>query len=135
MDWNSGIIKEYRENHGQVGGNFEGMKLLLLHVKGAKTGKEYVKPLAYTMDGEKYVIAASKGGADVNPQWYGNLVANPNTSVEVGDETLAVHATEAKGAERDRLYDQHSAQYPQFNGYKSKTSRVIPVFVLERTGK
>jgi deazaflavin-dependent oxidoreductase (nitroreductase family) len=85
------------------------------------------------MDGAKYVIIASKGGADTNPQWYGNLVANPNASAEVGDETLAVLAIEAKGAEHDRLYAQHAAQYPQFNDYKAKTSRVIPVFVLERT--
>lgn len=100
---NSKIIEEFRKNHGKVGGPFAQMKLLLLIYMGSKTGKEYTKPLAYTLDGDKYVIIASKGGADSNPEWYYNLLKNPYVKIEVGDEKLSVEAKEAKGEERERL--------------------------------
>jgi deazaflavin-dependent oxidoreductase (nitroreductase family) len=133
MDYNVKVIEEFRNNGGKVGGDyFAGMELLLLHSIGAKTGQERVSPVAYTMDGDKYVIIASKGGADTHPSWYYNLLAHPDTTVEVGDQTIRVHATEASGPEQERLYDQHAAQYPRFDEYRHKTSRKIPVFTLTK---
>ena len=132
-DYNSGIIKEFRANKGQVGGYFDHLKLLLLTVKGAKTGTLYTHPVAYTTDGDHLIIVASKGGADTNPAWYHNLLAHPDVTVEVGTDAFKAHATPAKGEERERLFDQHAAQYPQFNEYKQKTTREIPVVILEKS--
>lgn len=129
---NEPVIKEFRENEGKVGGYFAGMELLLLHTTGAKSGKEYVNPLAYTHDGDNFVIIASKGGAPSNPDWYYNLVANPETTVEVGADTINVKAREAQGEERDELYAAQAEKYPGFKDYQEKTDRVIPVFVLEK---
>jgi deazaflavin-dependent oxidoreductase (nitroreductase family) len=131
-DFNTPIVDEFRSNKGKVGNMFSGMDLLLLHTTGAKSGKSYVNPLAYTMDGDNFVIAASKGGADTNPDWYSNLTASPETTIEVGEEKIKVRATEAIGAERDRLYGQHADKYPGFKDYETKTTRVIPVFLLAR---
>lgn len=131
-DFNQQIIEQFRANNGIVGGPFEHMKLLLVTAKGAKSGKEHTFPVAYTMDGDKYVIIASKGGAPDNPAWYFNLLANPEVTVEEGNEKFNARATNVTGAERERLYAQHAAHYPQFNDYKAKTTREIPVFLLEK---
>jgi deazaflavin-dependent oxidoreductase (nitroreductase family) len=128
----SKIIEEFRQNQGKVGGFFSGMNLLLMTTKGAKSGKESVIPVAYTKDGEKYVVIASKGGAPTHPAWYYNLLANPEITVEVGSEKFTARAVNTEGQERERLFNQHATEYPQFNEYKAKTSRVIPVFLLER---
>jgi deazaflavin-dependent oxidoreductase (nitroreductase family) len=129
---NEKVIEDFRANGGKVGGWFAGMELLLLHVTGAKSGKEYVKPLVYTRDGDNYVVIASKGGAHEHPAWYYNLVAHPETTVEVGTETFNVKAREATGDERTSLYDAQAEKYPNFKEYQEKTDRVIPVFVLEK---
>jgi deazaflavin-dependent oxidoreductase (nitroreductase family) len=129
---NENIIKEFRTHGGKVGGPFAGMELLLITIKGAKTGTLRTNPLAYSRDGDSYVIIASKGGADTNPDWYHNLVANPHATVEVGAETFEVVASEVKDAERDRLYAAHATLYPGFWDYEKKTTRKIPVFVLKR---
>jgi len=131
-NWNQKLIAEFRANHGEIGGHFEHMKLLLLASTGAKTGEQRVTPVAYTMDGDRYVIVASYGGSDVNPAWYHNLVAHPQATIEVGDQKFPVSATLTTGAESDRLFAQHAKAYPQFNGYKLKTTRHLPVFALER---
>jgi deazaflavin-dependent oxidoreductase (nitroreductase family) len=130
-DWNDQVIDEFRANGGKVGGMFEGMPLILVHHVGAKSGTARVAPLVYLPDGDRYVIFASKGGAPENPAWYHNLLAHPETEVEVGSETVAVRAVEATGSERDRLYDAQVAAQPQFGEYRDKTSRTIPVIVLE----
>ena len=109
---------------------FEGKPLVLVHNVGAKSGKEYVTPLVYLADGDNYVIFASKGGAPENPGWYHNLKAEPNVSIEVGDQKLDVLATEVTGDERDRLYSSQEAAQPQFAEYATKTDRKIPVIVL-----
>jgi deazaflavin-dependent oxidoreductase (nitroreductase family) len=129
-DFNVQVIEEFRATGGKAGGMFEGMPLLLLHNVGAKSGREFVTPLVYLADGEDHVIFASKGGAPNNPGWYHNLKAEPNVSIEVGTETLDVVATEATGAERDRLYGIQEVQQPQFAEYAQKTERKIPVIVL-----
>jgi len=129
-DFNARTIAEFRANHGRVGGYFEGAPVLLLHSVGARSGEPRVNPMMYLRDGDRYVVFASKGGADTNPGWYHNLVANPDAQIEVGDDTLDVHAAQAQGAERDELYARHAARYPAFAEYERKTARRIPVMIL-----
>ena len=129
---NEAVIKEFRENNGKVGGYFTGMELLLMHTIGAKSGAEIIKPVAYTTDGDNFVVIASKGGAPDNPAWYYNLLAHPQMTIEVGSETVTVTAREAKGDERDRLYAAQAERYPNFKEYQEKTDRIIPVFVLAK---
>ncbi len=132
-DWNAGIIDEFRENEGRVGGMFEGAPLLLLHHVGARTETERVSPLMYQTVNEDFAIFASKAGADTNPDWFHNLMANPQTKVEVGVDTKTVLARLAEGEEHDRIWEQQKQAWPQFAEYERMTSRdVIPVVVLER---
>jgi deazaflavin-dependent oxidoreductase (nitroreductase family) len=107
--------------------------MLLLHSTGARSGQERVNPMMYLADGDRLLVFASKAGAPTNPDWYHNLVAHPDASVEVGEETFAVRATVLVGAERDRLFAEQSQRYPGFKDYESKTTRVIPVVALTRT--
>ena len=130
-DWNTQIIEEFRANGGKVGGQFEGAPLLLLHTTGAKTGQERVNPVMYRADGNRLVVFASKAGADTNPDWYHNLRANPAATVEIGTATKPVRARVAGPDERDRLWSAHKKEWPGFADYESKTSRQIPVVILE----
>ena len=130
-DWNAKVIEEFRANGGKVGGPFEGAPLLLLHSTGAKSGQARVNPTMYLADGDNLVVFASKGGAPTNPDWYHNLVANPRASVEVGDRTVNVVAHVAEGETRDRLWSRQKELYPQFAEYEAKTTRQIPVVILE----
>jgi deazaflavin-dependent oxidoreductase (nitroreductase family) len=140
-DWNSKIINEFRANGGRDVGHF-GNHLLLLNTRGAKTGRAYTTPLAFHMDGDRFVIIASMGGAPKHPAWYHNLLANPEVAIEVGTdhgiETLRVHATPiTSGGERDRLYEQQAQIMPGFREYEVRTKgiRTIPVIVLERVNE
>ena len=131
-DWNAQIIAEFRANSGNVGGQFEGAPVLLLHTTGKRSGLERVNPMMYLdLDGHRYVFA-SKAGADTDPDWYRNLVAEPTVTVEAGTETYTATATTVTGAERDRIYDEQARRYPGFAEYAAKTSRVIPVVELAR---
>ena len=132
-DFNAAIIEEFRANGGRVGGRFEGNTLLLLHHRGAKSGRDYVNPVVYLPDGDRYVVFASKAGAPENPGWYHNLMAHPDIAIEVGGETLEVTASVAQGPERDRLYERQVAIMPRFAEYQANTSRTIPVVVLTPT--
>ncbi|HUZ54573.1 MAG TPA: nitroreductase family deazaflavin-dependent oxidoreductase [Streptosporangiaceae bacterium] len=130
-DWNSKIITEFRANGGKVGGQFDGAPLLLLHTTGARTGQKRINPVMYRPDGDRLVIFASKAGADTNPDWFHNLRANPEASVEVGAETRAVRAHVAEGDERHGLWEAHKRDWPGFADYETKTQRQIPVVILE----
>ena len=132
-DWNAQVIEEFRANGGRVGGQFEGAPLLLLHTTGAKSGAERVNPVMYQADGDDLIVFASKAGAPTNPDWYHNLRANPNATVEVGTETVEVVARVAEGEERDRIWTRQKERFPGFADYEEKTTRQIPVVVLERT--
>ncbi|MDQ1533211.1 MAG: hypothetical protein QOF28_972 [Actinomycetota bacterium] len=131
-DWNRAIIEEFRANGGKVGGQFAGAPLLVLTTTGAKTGKQRTHPLVYLPDGDRLIVFASKGGAPTSPDWYHNLVANPTATVEVGNETFEVKATELTGEERDRIYAKQAELMPGFAEYQDKTTRTIPVVALER---
>jgi deazaflavin-dependent oxidoreductase (nitroreductase family) len=129
-DRNKQIIDEFRTHSGKVGGRFEGRTLLLLHTKGAKSGQERINPVAYVKDGDRFVVIASKGGADTNPAWYYNIVANSQVTVEVGTKTFQAEAAVAEEPERTRLYNKMVDMMPSFDDYRRKTTRVIPVIVL-----
>src|ERR1700712_730930 len=131
-DWNSKIIEEFRANDGKVGGQFEGAPLLLLHSIGAKSGAERVSPMMYQATNAGFAIFASAAGADKNPDWYHNLIANPDVQIEVGTDILDVRAREAVGDERELIWTTQKRDYPGFAGYEAKTKRIIPVLVLER---
>jgi deazaflavin-dependent oxidoreductase (nitroreductase family) len=133
-DFNQQVIDEFRANRGTVGGMFAGGTLLLLHHVGAKSGTARVTPLVYLKDGERYVIFGSKAGAPTHPAWYHNLVAGPETTIEVGGETIPVIATDATGEERDRLFEANAERNPQFREYAEQTDRVIPVILLTPKG-
>ena len=106
----------------------------MLTTRGAKSGRERTHPLAYTRDGDNVFVIASKGGAPTNPDWYRNLRANPRVIVELGPERFAANARVTNGAERRRLYDLQASRMPGFKEYERRTSREIPVVVLERAG-
>jgi deazaflavin-dependent oxidoreductase (nitroreductase family) len=129
-DWNRDLIEEFRSNGGRVGGNFEGAPLLLLHTKGRKTGAERVNPMMYLDLEDRRYVFATKAGADTNPDWYLNLVADPEVSAEVGTNTYRVRAVPVTGADRDRIYAEQARRYPWFAEYEQKTDRVIPVVEL-----
>jgi deazaflavin-dependent oxidoreductase (nitroreductase family) len=133
-NWNEGIIEEFRANEGRVGGMFEGRPLLLLHHAGAKSGKVRINPLAYQADGDRFIVFASKGGAPTNPDWYHNLRANPEATVEVGTRTIPVRARVADAEERERIWSRQKELMPGFAEYEKKTSRKIPVLILEPSG-
>jgi len=131
-DFNTRVIEEFRANAGRVGGPFDGAPLLLLHSTGAKSGRERVNPMVYRVDGDRFVVFASKGGAPTSPDWFHNLVANPRAKVEVGTETIDVKARVAEGEERERLWARQKELMPGFADYEQKTDRQIPVVILER---
>jgi deazaflavin-dependent oxidoreductase (nitroreductase family) len=131
--WNTGIIEEFRENGGKVGGRFEGAPLLLLHSTGAKSGKPRLTPLRYREVDEDFAVFGSKRGADTHPDWYYNLIANPIASIEVGTETIEVTARVAEGEERTSIWEPQKSEYRNFAEYEQQTDREIPVVVLEPT--
>src|SRR5450759_6018598 len=129
------LITDFRTNGGQVTiGPFAGRPVLLLTTTGAKSGQPRLAPVVYSRDGDHYVIVASKGGSPTHPAWYHKLLANPVVTVEVGGETFEVRASVTEGTERDRLFAQRVATNPNFAEYQKRTTRVIPVVVLERLG-
>ena len=129
-DRNKTIINEFRANGGKVGGPFAGKTLLLLHTIGAKSGQKHINPVAYISDGDRLVIIASKGGAPTNPDWYYNIVANPQIEVEVGTEQFKVKASIATEPDRTNLYNKMVEMMPGFADYQKRTTRIIPVIIL-----
>lgn len=136
-NWNDPVIAEFRANGGRVGGNFEGAPMVLVHHRGRRSGKQYVNPMMYLADEhspETVYVFASKGGAPTHPDWYGNLVAAGEGSVEIGTEHYPVDVTDLQGEEHDRIYAEQARRYPGFAEYAEKTAgiRTIPVLALRR---
>ena len=132
-DFNRGLIEDLRANGGKAtSGPFVGRDVLILTTKGAKSGEVRETPLVYTRDGERYVIVASKGGAPTNPHWYHNLKAHPHVTLEIGGEKFGAHARVVDDEHYERLYGHHADVNPTFHDYRKKTTRKIPVVVLER---
>ena len=135
LEFNRGVIEEFRANDGVCTGPFEGAPMILITMTGAKSGRELCSPLVYSSDGDDAIIIASKGGAPEHPNWYYNLVANPEVTVEIGTDKYAATAKLAEGDERKRLFDAQAAQMPQFAEYEKsagEAGREIPVFRLVR---
>jgi len=131
-NFNEKIINEFRANGGKVGGMFEGASVLLLHHVGAKSGTERVNPLMYAPVGDSFAIFASKAGAPTNPDWYYNLAAHPDTTIELGTSTVKVRARVADGDERGQIWDKQKAVSPGFAEYETNAApRQIPVIVLD----
>jgi deazaflavin-dependent oxidoreductase (nitroreductase family) len=132
---NRPVIREFHETGGKAGGVFTGKPLVLVHHIGAKSGVERIAPLVPLLEDDRIYVFASKGGADTNPDWYRNLVANPAVDVELGTEKFAATARVLTGSERDEIYAKQSAKEPQFADYQRKTERVIPVIELVRSSQ
>ncbi len=134
-DWdafNRGVVEQFRANGGIVPGRWVNQPLLLLTTTGARSGLPRTTPLIYSTDADRFVVIASKGGEPTHPDWYYNLVAHPQATVEVGREIFVVRVEVAEGAERRRLFDQQAARMPFFVEYERTTPREIPVVVLTR---
>jgi len=132
-NWNIKIIDEFRANDGKVGGNFEGAPLLLLHTTGARSGKERINPMMYQDLGGPLAVFASNAGADTHPDWYHNVTADPDVTAEIGTSTRSFRARTATSEERDPIWNKQKQDYPGFAGYEAKTTREIPVVILEPT--
>lgn len=134
--WNDALIEDLRKNGRVTKGRFVGRDVLLITTTGAKTGLERTNPLVFSQDGGRLVIVASKGGAPSNPAWFHNLRAHPVVTVELGGERFHARASVVRPeSERRRLYDQHSVKNPGFRDYEKKTTRRIPVILLERVAE
>ena len=131
-DYNRRLIEEFRANGGKVSGQFEHTLLLLLTTIGAKSGLRRTTPLGYMPEGDRLIVFASSGGAPTHPDWYHNLVAHPQVTVEVGTETFDAIAVVAEDEERDRLWTKGVALYPGLAEHQAKTTRHIPVIALSR---
>ncbi|MEA5365202.1 nitroreductase/quinone reductase family protein [Amycolatopsis sp., V23-08] len=129
---NAKVITEFRANGGELGGPFAGETLILVHHFGARSGTERVSPLACYAEGERLFVFASKAGLPENPAWYHNLMAHPEVTAELGDETFPVRAEEITGTERDEIYAKNVEQRPQFGEYQANVTRLIPVVELVR---
>lgn len=128
---NPSVIARFRANAGQIDNPF-GAPMLLLTSIGAKSGKTRVNPMMYHTDGDRLIVFAAYHGAPAHPDWYHNLVAHPEVTVEVGAESWAVTAQVARGEERDRLWADAVANYPFLAEHQAKTTRQIPVIILQR---
>ncbi len=132
MDFNDNVIEQFRAMSGKLPGPAEGSALLLLHTRGARSGAERVNPVTYQPLADGWAIFAAHAGAANHPAWFHNLVANPETIIEVGTETIPVRARVTTGEERERIWERQKAFYPRFAKYEEQTTREIPVIVLER---
>ena len=131
QEWNRQIVEEFRANEGRVGGPFEGVPLLLLRTRGAKTGEERINPLAYLDYEGRHYVFGSNGGRDSTPGWYYNVLADPRVVVEIGTRTAAAKAVVLEGEERDRIYAEQARRQPMFTTYAEKVTRTIPVVALD----
>lgn len=135
-DWNTQVIEEFRANAGQLGGDFAGSPMILVHHRGRRSGRDFVTPMMYLADSQPdtVYVFASKAGAPTDPDWYRNLVAAGRGEVEVGAERYPVTVRELQGEERDRIYAEQARRYPGFADYEAKTAgiRTIPVLALQR---
>jgi deazaflavin-dependent oxidoreductase (nitroreductase family) len=125
-------VRVYRETAGQRGYDWRGTTILLLTTTGRNSGEARTTPLIERPDGERWVVVASKGGAPANPSWYENLLADPDATIEVRDETVPVRASTAEGEERERLWSLMTEVWPAYDEYQTRTDREIPVVVLSR---
>jgi F420H(2)-dependent quinone reductase len=126
-------VSLYRLSGGRISGTFKGVPVLLLTTTGRKTGKKRTKPLLYLMDNDQVVLVASHAGAPTHPIWWRNLQHNPHAEVQIRRTLLQVEAREATPEERERLWPKLVALYPDYQNYQKRTTRTIPIVLLQRT--
>lgn len=133
-EWNQKLIEEFRANGGKVGGWGAGpsLPMALLTTTGAKSGKPRVTPVVYLQEGDRLFVSASNGGMPSNPDWYHNILAHPEVTVEVGDQKFQVKVVVITGKERDEIYAKQAKLMPNYEEYQRQTTRVIPVVELVR---
>jgi deazaflavin-dependent oxidoreductase (nitroreductase family) len=125
-------VRRYRETDGEVGHDWEGTQTLILTTTGRKSGEPRDNALIYGRNGDDLLVVASKGGSDTPPAWYLNLQADPQAEVQVRDERFAVRARDAGPDEKPGLWAEMLTHWPQYEEYQAKSSRDIPVVILER---
>lgn len=132
-DTNAEVIAEFRANNGKVAAPYaDPPPMLLVHTIGARSGKEHIVPMRCLPDGETLYIFASAHGSERNPDWYYNIIEHPDITIEKGTESIAVHATELHGEERDAMFARQAARFPVFAEYERRLRRTIPVIRLDR---
>jgi deazaflavin-dependent oxidoreductase (nitroreductase family) len=131
-DYNRQVVEEFRANGGKVGGMWEGTPLLLLTTTGARSGERRITPMGYLPDGDRLLVWASNGGAPTHPDWYHNLVAHPQVTVEVGTQTFDAIAVVTEERERERLWTKAVQCYPILAEHQAKTRRQFPLIALSR---
>ena len=125
-------VRVYRETAGERGYHWRGTTILLLTTRGRRSGEERTTPLIHRVDGDNWVVVASKGGAPSHPSWYENLVADADATIQVEGDVIPVRACDAEGAERERLWSLMTEVWPAYDEYQAKTDRQIPVVVFSR---
>ena len=131
-EYNRQLVEEFRANRERGGDAFAGRPLLLLTTTGARSGRRRTTPMMYVPDGERLLVIASNAGAEAHPDWYYNLVAHPQVTVEVGKESFEANAVVTSGEERQRLWNMIVERHPFFGEHQAKITRQIPVIALER---
>lgn len=132
-DLNAEVIAEFRANAGEVAAPYDDPPpMLLIHTIGRKSGRKHIVPMRCLVAGESLYIFASAHGSDRHPDWYHNIIANPDIVIEKGTETIPVHATEVTGEERETIFARQAARFPTFADYERKLARTIPVIRLDR---
>ena len=126
-------VSLYRLSGGGISGTFRGAPVLLLTTTGRKTGKKRTKPLLYLMDNDQIILVASHAGAPTHPIWWRNLQQTPHAEVQIKHTVLQVEAREATPEERERLWPKLVALYPDYESYQKRTTRTIPVVILQKT--
>ncbi|HVB05074.1 MAG TPA: nitroreductase family deazaflavin-dependent oxidoreductase [Acidimicrobiales bacterium] len=132
--YNNAVAEEFRANEGKVGGDWEGRRIMILTTTGAKSGQPHETPLGFSWDGDRMVLSAANGGAPKHPDWYLNLLASPEVTVELGTEKYQATAVDSEGEEYDRLVVARSESNPAFVRNQSRTTRRIPLVWLDRIG-
>jgi deazaflavin-dependent oxidoreductase (nitroreductase family) len=133
-EWTRNLIADIRAHGRPTSGYFEGQAVMVLTTTGAKSGERREAVVTFSRDGEDHIVVGSKSGEPTDPAWFTNLAANPVVTVEADGRTFQARATVAEGADRDRLWDRHVAEHPQFAEYPSKTDRIIPIARLTPLG-
>ena len=123
-------VRQYETTEGKVGHDWNDTQVLILHTTGRKSGKLRKLPLIYGRDGDDHLIVASKGGAPTHPDWYLNLMANPETTIQVWGDLIPVTARTATAEEKARLWPTMTAEWPDYDKYQQKTEREIPLIIL-----
>ncbi len=132
---NRAVIEEFRANSGKVGGQFDGVPLLLLTTTGTESGEPHTVPLRFLAYGDRMIVFADNAGSEQHPHWYDNLVAEPWATVEVRHKAFQATATIQTDDERQRLFDLQVEQFPELADYQKMTSRQIPVISLRVAGQ